>query len=404
MNILIIDDIVENIFSLESLIENNFDVNIFSALSAKNAIEILMKEHINLILTDVQMPEVDGFEFANYLKGIDKLRSIPIIFITAIYDNNEYKTKGYDLGAIDYITKPIDSIILKSKLSKYLEVFKIQEKLEKENKHVKKLLNAPGVSYILTNPNLEKNPVVFVNDYFCTLTGYDKEEVLGKNLNFLKADDSDKNERDKIKEGLKKRESVTVILKNRKKDGSIFFNKTSISPIINEETNKLEYFVGIQNDVTSVVKEKKFVETILNTSQSIILLTDGKELEKINKRFFDIFDYKNLEDFKLKHKCICELFIEKENKNYIQAEMNGMPWNKYILSTPDLLHEVCMIDKNGEERIFQVESTGECLDDEKNEQVITLTDITLLINHKKMITEQSKFAAMGQMISMIAHQ
>lgn len=239
MNILIIDDIVENIFSLESLIENNFDVNIFSALSAKNAIEILMKEHINLILTDVQMPEVDGFEFANYLKGIDKLRSIPIIFITAIYDNNEYKTKGYDLSAIDYITKPIDSIILKSKLSKYLEVFKIQEKLEKENKHVKKLLNAPGVSYILTNPNLEKNPVVFVNDYFCTLTGYDKEEVLGKNLNFLKADDSDKNERDKIKEGLKKRESVTVILKNRKKDGSIFFNKTSISPIINEETNKL---------------------------------------------------------------------------------------------------------------------------------------------------------------------
>ena len=136
MNILIIDEIVENIFSLEWWIENNFDVNIFSALSAKNAIEILMKEHINLILTDVQMPEVDGFEFANYLKGIDKLRSIPIIFITAIYDNNEYKTKGYDLGAIDYITKPIDSIILKSKLSKYLEVFKIQEKLEKENKHL----------------------------------------------------------------------------------------------------------------------------------------------------------------------------------------------------------------------------------------------------------------------------
>lgn len=61
MNILIVDDISTNIFSLKSLIENNFKINIFSAMNVQKAIEILMKNSINLILTDIQMPEIDGF-------------------------------------------------------------------------------------------------------------------------------------------------------------------------------------------------------------------------------------------------------------------------------------------------------------------------------------------------------
>lgn len=67
MNILIVDDISTNIFSLKSLIENNFKINIFSAMNVQKAIEILMKNSINLILTDIQMPEIDGFEFAQML-------------------------------------------------------------------------------------------------------------------------------------------------------------------------------------------------------------------------------------------------------------------------------------------------------------------------------------------------
>ena len=122
-NILLVDDVSENIYSLKMMIEDSFDVNIFSALSAQEGMEILMKENIDLILTDVQMPEIDGFEFVEYLKNIEKTKDIPVIFITGIYDKDEYKTKGYNLGAIEYITKPIHDILLNSKLKVYIDIF-----------------------------------------------------------------------------------------------------------------------------------------------------------------------------------------------------------------------------------------------------------------------------------------
>ena len=130
-NILLVDDVAENIYSLKMMIEDSFDVNIFSALSAQDAIEILMKENIDLILTDVQMPEIDGFEFVEYLKNIEKTKDIPVIFITGIYDKDEYKTKGYDLGAIEYITKPIHDVLLNSKLKVYIDIFE-KRKLDEE--------------------------------------------------------------------------------------------------------------------------------------------------------------------------------------------------------------------------------------------------------------------------------
>lgn len=130
-NILLVDDVAENIYSLKMMIEDSFDVNIFSALSAQEGMEILMKENIDLILTDVQMPEIDGFEFVEYLKNIEKTKDIPVIFITGIYDKDEYKTKGYNLGAIEYITKPIHDVLLNSKLKVYIDIFE-KRKLDVE--------------------------------------------------------------------------------------------------------------------------------------------------------------------------------------------------------------------------------------------------------------------------------
>lgn len=131
-NILLVDDVFENIYSLKMMIEDSFDVNIFSALSAQEGIEILMKESIDLILTDVQMPEIDGFEFIEYLKNIEKTKNIPVIFITGIYDKDEYKTKGYNLGAVEYITKPIHDILLNSKLKVYIDIFERRKLDEQE--------------------------------------------------------------------------------------------------------------------------------------------------------------------------------------------------------------------------------------------------------------------------------
>ena len=104
-NILLVDDVSENIYSLKMMIEDSFDVNIFSALSAQEGMEILMKENIDLILTDVQMPEIDGFEFVEYLKNIEKTKDIPVIIFSSLV-NDEMRKKGEALGANAQLSKP----------------------------------------------------------------------------------------------------------------------------------------------------------------------------------------------------------------------------------------------------------------------------------------------------------
>lgn len=139
-NILIVDDVDDNLHSLELIINDNFDVNIYKALDAKTAISIVMTNRVDLILSDVQMPEINGFEFAEYLKSIESTKDIPIVFLTGIYDQDKYKTKAYNLGAIEYITKPIDTQILISKLSIYIKLFNALKVSAQEIKDNEKLL------------------------------------------------------------------------------------------------------------------------------------------------------------------------------------------------------------------------------------------------------------------------
>ena len=137
-NVLIVDDIEENIYSLKLLIEDNFNLNIFTATSANDAMGVLLNKSIDLILMDVQMPEVDGFEFTLYLKDLEIIKDIPIIFITGIYDTEQYKSKAYEIGGIEYITKPIDNNLLISKLKVYIELY---ENLNKSKEDLVKTEN-----------------------------------------------------------------------------------------------------------------------------------------------------------------------------------------------------------------------------------------------------------------------
>jgi C4-dicarboxylate-specific signal transduction histidine kinase len=138
-SILILDDVEENIYSLQLLIEE-FDVDIYTALNAKDAIQILMDNDVDLILSDIQMPDIDGFQFVEYIKGIDKLKDIPIIFITGIYDKDAYQQKGYDLGVIEYISKPIDVNLLSSKLKVYIDLFHKNKETKESLKEANKLV------------------------------------------------------------------------------------------------------------------------------------------------------------------------------------------------------------------------------------------------------------------------
>jgi len=138
--VLLVDDVVDNIHSLKLIIEDSFDINILTALSASQGMEMLMKSPVDLILSDIQMPEIDGFQFAEYLKSIDSTKNIPIIFITGIYDKDEYQKRGYDIGAIEYISKPIDDNLLSSKLKVYIDLFEDKKINDDELKNKEEIL------------------------------------------------------------------------------------------------------------------------------------------------------------------------------------------------------------------------------------------------------------------------
>ncbi|MEN8216923.1 MAG: response regulator [Pseudomonadota bacterium] len=123
VNILIVDDNKNNLFSLRSLIEKYFEnVQVIEANTGIVALSILLKKKVDLIFLDIQMPQMDGFETAKIIKTRQKTRHIPIVFLTAAYKSADFQKKGYDVGAVDYLTKPIDSDQLKDKIRTYLRL------------------------------------------------------------------------------------------------------------------------------------------------------------------------------------------------------------------------------------------------------------------------------------------
>lgn len=119
--ILIVDDNAQNIFSLQQLLElHKFRVD--SAASGQEALKKILQHEYSLIILDVQMPDMDGFEVAEAISGYSKSKDIPIIFLSAINTHKKYITKGYGSGGVDYVTKPFDPDILLLKVKTFYKL------------------------------------------------------------------------------------------------------------------------------------------------------------------------------------------------------------------------------------------------------------------------------------------
>ncbi len=135
IEILIVDDNPNNLLTLHSLIDEEFDhVNVVEADSGLNALTFLMNTQVDLIILDIQMPHMDGFETAKIIQSRRNTRDIPIVFLTAAYKSEEFQKRGYDLGAVDYLTKPIDPERLTAKIDTYLRFIQHKSQSSKVQK------------------------------------------------------------------------------------------------------------------------------------------------------------------------------------------------------------------------------------------------------------------------------
>jgi PAS domain S-box-containing protein len=190
--ILIVDDKPANILALESLLADK-DRTILHALNGKEALQTLLNKEIDLIILDVQMPEMDGFEVANIIKSNKRTKDIPIIFASAERKDHEFMLKGYEEGAIDYLSKPLNPGIAKAKVSVFLKIQLQKKELIEKNESLQKsallIENSADILGIIDASTLK---IEELNNAFTELLGYSKEEACGTELGaYLDEEDAD---------------------------------------------------------------------------------------------------------------------------------------------------------------------------------------------------------------------
>jgi len=121
--VLLVDDLPENLLALEAIIADA-DVEVLKAASGEQALELLLGHDVALALLDVQMPGMDGYELAEFMRGAERTRHVPIIFLTAGLADRERRFRGYEAGAVDFLQKPIDADILRSKTRVFFDLYR----------------------------------------------------------------------------------------------------------------------------------------------------------------------------------------------------------------------------------------------------------------------------------------
>jgi PAS domain S-box-containing protein len=190
--LLIVDDHAHNLYTLRTLIEKHLQATVLEAASGREAIDLTLSHHdIDLIILDVQMPEMDGFQTASLLKLRRRSRDIPIIFLTAAFKAEEFQRRGFAVGAVDYLLKPIDDNLLINKISTYFRLIEKERSLNREleikvaertaelaeaRQYLANIIAHMGEALLVLTPEGE---IKITNPAACRMLGYPESDLLG---------------------------------------------------------------------------------------------------------------------------------------------------------------------------------------------------------------------------------
>ncbi len=138
--VLVVDDDERNLLAISNVLEDVGDVVI--AHSGEEALRQLLKGEFAVILLDVYMPGLDGYETAQIVRSREQTKRIPIVFLSAVNKETEHLIRGYEMGAVDYVFKPVDPIVLRSKVAVFVDLFAKTKEIERKARHEQALLDA----------------------------------------------------------------------------------------------------------------------------------------------------------------------------------------------------------------------------------------------------------------------
>ncbi|MDB2562545.1 response regulator [Sulfurimonas sp.] len=280
--VLCVDDNQNNLFTLNALLADLDDLLCLEALDAQKALEILLKQHVDLILCDVQMPDINGFELAKMIKSNKKTKHIPIVFVTAVFKNEEFIQQGFELGAVDYVTKPIDDNQLLNKITLYLKIFQEQEKLIQSEKKFHDIAQSIGDGMYTIDTNSQ---VTFINSEALSLLGFEEKELMGENIHhYIHYKDKNNNpipiEQCKMHSHLsekniyKSNDEVLI-----KKDGSFLSVSIRVTPLYSQNTVIGSIVTFSDNTAKNTVQklEDEKIETHVQVIHSMIDMIESRD-------------------------------------------------------------------------------------------------------------------------------
>jgi PAS domain S-box-containing protein len=283
--ILIVDDNPDNLELLFYSL-NDADFTILIATDGESAIEKVEEVHPDLILLDVMMPGIDGFETCRRLKAKESSKDIPVIFMTALSLTVD-KVKGFDVGGVDYITKPLQQEELKARVTTHLTLRSLHLRLAEQNKRLQQeiqkrhekeeelrltnqAITASSNGIVIADARAPDMPIIYVNPAFEQITGYEAAEVVGRNCRFLQGNEKNQPALDELRAALREGRSCTVVLSNYRKDGTHFWNELNVSPIY-DGAGTLTHFVGIQMDITERKRSQEALRYQQEQTEKLLL-------------------------------------------------------------------------------------------------------------------------------------
>jgi len=298
VNILIVDDKAQNIFALEQVLSGP-GRNFIRAINGQDALKTVLNKEIDLIILDVQMPDMDGFEVAQILKSHKRTKDIPIIFASAEKKEHRFMIKGFEEGAVDYLYKPLDPAITEAKVSVLLQLHLQKKELVSKNiileKYALLINNSADLICIINARTLKFEEI---NQAVGPMLGYTVEEVRNTSVLFY-LDREDRPAVQKLVKDGKERFSFEVRLygKDRSikwlnwnvvnKDGLWFANARDITGIKEAEE--------IKNYLSIVVKQSSDAIYLHDPEGKIISWNHGaekmygfSETEAINMKIWNI--------------------------------------------------------------------------------------------------------------------
>ena len=176
VTLLLVDDLEENLVAMAALLRGP-GLRLLKARTGAEALELLLVNEVALALVDVQMPDMDGFELAELMRGSERTKHVPIVFVTAGAHDRKRLFQGYDSGAVDFLYKPIEPHILTNKVAVFLDLFRQKQALARESVLRRAIFNSANFSSIATDA---KGVIQIFNVGAERMLGYDAVDVVDK--------------------------------------------------------------------------------------------------------------------------------------------------------------------------------------------------------------------------------